>query len=243
MDILIAEDNAVSQLVLKRFLEELGYNVISCDNGQEAWEKFQESPTRIVVSDWDMPLMDGLELCQKIRMHSSRAYTYFILLTVNTGAEKYREAMSYGVDDFLPKPLDKTELQIRLEVSKRISSFRDELTSLKMIIPICAYCKSVRRDQAYWQSVEDFLLKNLERDISHGICPSCYENVVLPSINNLPDRRVEGQADADVSLGAGSLGGANEFPTGPNPVGECQCDSDSNSCTPKDASSESPDSN
>ena len=185
MDILISEDNAASRHALKRTLEELGHRVFDTATGEDAWEFFQSAPVRVIVSDWKMPGMSGTELCAKVREYPGRSYVYFILLTAMTGEENYREAMKHGVDDFLPKPLDKTELAIRLEVCSRIVSFRNELNALKQIIPICSYCKSIRQDTEYWESVEEFLLKNLERDISHGICPDCYENVVEPSLHKL----------------------------------------------------------
>src|SRR3989344_56443 len=105
MKILIAEDDLVSQRVLQLALEKMGHKVILANDGAEAWEIFDHDPTRIVVSDWMMPNVDGLELCKRIRARAATDYAYLILLTARVGKENYHEAMRQGVDDFLTKPL------------------------------------------------------------------------------------------------------------------------------------------
>ena len=81
MKILIAEDDHVSGLFLRRTLEKLNHEVDIAKNGQEAWEQYQKETYQMVISDWMMPAMDGLELCRTIRAKRSSAYLYFILLT------------------------------------------------------------------------------------------------------------------------------------------------------------------
>ena len=104
MNILIAEDDLISRKLLQTNLEQMGYLVTASSDGQEAWDIFDRVPYRIVVSDWLMPSVNGLELCKKIRQRPDTDYTYFILLTANVGEEKnYFEAMESGVDDFLSR--------------------------------------------------------------------------------------------------------------------------------------------
>ena len=71
-------------------------------------------------------------------------------------------------------------LNIRLRVAERILNYKSEISLLKSIVPICSYCKKVRRDNEYWESVEVFLEKHFNTDVSHGICPSCFEKYVEP---------------------------------------------------------------
>jgi phosphoserine phosphatase RsbU/P len=109
--------------------------------GTEAWETFDRAPVRVVVSDWMMPGMDGLEFCHRVRTRPNTPYTYFILLTaLGTSAENYVLATAAGIDDFLPKPLDPIAIRMRLRVAHRILRFTREVHQLKQLIPICAYC-------------------------------------------------------------------------------------------------------
>jgi CheY-like chemotaxis protein len=113
MNILIAEDDFISRKLLVNILEEQGHVVTVTSDGQEAWEAYCAQPSRLVITDWLMPRMDGLELVQRIRKEDHCDYTYMILLTANIGQrENYFKAMESGVDDFLAKPLDRLELEI-----------------------------------------------------------------------------------------------------------------------------------
>jgi len=186
--ILIAEDDIVLCEILKKSLEVLGYEVTATTSGKEALEAFKNEPMNLIVSDWTMPEMTGLEFCAEVRKMELESYPYFIILTGNSGKENHKLAMQSGVDDFLPKPLNTTELEFRLNVAKRILKFQQELNDLKAIIPICSYCKSIRRDDEYWQSVESFLQKNVDADVSHSICPDCYVSEVEPQLSNLKNK-------------------------------------------------------
>ena len=151
MKILIAEDDPVSVKVLQFTLEHYGHAVVVAGSGSEAWEKFDAEPVRVIVSDWMMPGLDGLQLCQKVRERPKTEYTYFILLTaIHTGRENLRHAMNAGVDDFLTKPLDREAILMRLRVAERILEFTKQIRLLKELIPICMYCKKVRDDSDYW---------------------------------------------------------------------------------------------
>ena len=108
MKILVAEDDPVSVKILQFTLQHYGHEVVTAEDGQKAWETFDRDPVRVIVSDWMMPGMDGLDLCKKVRQRPKTDYTYFILLTaINTGRDNLRKAMDAGIDDFLTKPLDR----------------------------------------------------------------------------------------------------------------------------------------
>lgn len=127
MKILVAEDDQVSALILTRVLEKSGHQVDHAVSGRHAWELAQSATYDLVVSDWMMPEIDGLELCRLIRSQLNKAYTYFVLLTAKSQREARIEALAAGVDDFLVKPLDREELQARLVAAKRILDMQDEL--------------------------------------------------------------------------------------------------------------------
>ena len=179
MKILIAEDDPVSVKILQFTLEHYGHEVVTAVNGLEAWDKFEADPVRVIVSDWMMPGLDGLQLCAKVRARPKTDYTYFILLTaINTGRENLREAMSAGIDDFLTKPLDREAILMRLRVAERILEFTKQIRVLKELIPICMYCKRVRDDSNYWDQVENYIHEHTGSNFSHGICPPCFDKQI-----------------------------------------------------------------
>ena len=179
MKILIAEDDAVSAKILQFALESAGHEVIVTATGEEAFAAFDHTPVRVIVSDWMMPGLDGLDLCRQVRARPKTEYTYFILLTaIHTGRENLRKAMDAGVDDFLPKPLDREAIMMRLRVAERIIEFATQIRQLKELIPICMYCKKVRDDANFWQGVESYISEQTGSNFSHGICPECFEKHV-----------------------------------------------------------------
>ena len=179
MKILIAEDDPVSVKVLQFTLQHYGHEVVAAASGSEAWEKFDAEPVRVIVSDWMMPGLNGLELCQKVRARPKTDYTYFILLTaINTGRDNLRQAMDAGIDDFLTKPLDREAILMRLRVAERILEFTTQIRMLKELIPICMYCKRVRDDSNYWDQVENYIHEHTGSNFSHGICPPCFDKQI-----------------------------------------------------------------
>lgn len=127
MKILIAEDQPPAALFLRRTLERMGHEPVVAVDGEQAWGLIQEAPTPLLISDWMMPRLDGLELCRRIRRRAAAArdedavgYTYVILLTSKDSRQDRLEGLRAGADDFLIKPPDPDELAIRLEIAGRI---------------------------------------------------------------------------------------------------------------------------
>lgn len=129
MKILIAEDENVSRMVLAKALANHGYEVLQAQDGLEAWAIFQDEKEdiHIAVLDWQMPGMDGIELCQKIKNASLSHYVYVIFLTGKKDIDSIVEGLETGADDYLPKPFDKRELISRLKVGLRLIEFEKAL--------------------------------------------------------------------------------------------------------------------
>jgi diguanylate cyclase (GGDEF)-like protein len=127
MKILIAEDNPTSALFLRRTLSGKGHEVIVTADGIDAWEAMQAGPVPLLISDWVMPRMNGLELCRLVRGREACDYTYVILLTSRDGRADRLEGLRAGADDFLTKPLDPDELAVRLEIAGRILAVHEAL--------------------------------------------------------------------------------------------------------------------
>jgi len=184
--ILAVEDDKVARAVMRRALARLGHEVVMAADGEEAWALLQEEPVRVVVSDWTMPRMDGLELCRRVRAQTGKQYVYFILLTGHDATEEnQRAAADAGADDFLMKPLNVTQLWTRLRVAERILRYTTQVRQLEELLPICAYCKKIRDDQNYWQQMESYINERTGSDFSHSICPDCYQRVIVPEMEKL----------------------------------------------------------
>ena len=173
MQILLAEDDAVAGQTLTAILTAQGHEVTAVDNGVDAWGLWLVAHHRVIVSDWLMPAMDGIELCRKIRARPPGPYTYFMMQTIRTGLGNFLEAMQAGVDDFITKPIVPEELLARLNVAERILGLREELMTLEGLLAMCSYCKRIRKDGNYWEQLESYISEHTDALFSHGICPPC----------------------------------------------------------------------
>ncbi len=186
MKVLAVEDDPVALAVLTRALHKLGHEVVAVRDGNAALELLATDPVRVVVSDWVMPELNGLELCRRVRARLGSDYVYFILLTGQSPSEaNQREAIEAGVDDFLQKPLAMQDIWMRLRVAERIVRFATQVRQLEEFLPICGYCKKIRDDSNYWQQIESYINARTGTDFSHSICPDCYTRVVIPQLEAL----------------------------------------------------------
>lgn len=121
MNVLIAEDEAITRKRLQHFIEKWGHRVIPAENGQEALEEYLNQSIDMVITDWMMPKMDGVELARQLRGHSNnKAYVYIMLLTAKGEKEDKITGLSdAGVDDYVVKPFDPDELRARVAVGER----------------------------------------------------------------------------------------------------------------------------
>lgn len=194
MQILAVEDDPVARRVLRQALTKLGHEVVEAQDGEGGLDVMARDNVRVIVSDWIMPNMDGLEFCRRLRERPAEDYVYFILLTGRTAsAENEREAADAGVDDFLSKPLDVNELWMRLRVAERILKFATQVRTLEAFLPICSYCKKVREDSNYWTQIESYINTRTGTDFSHSVCPDCYERVVVPELEKMKADAVKQQ--------------------------------------------------
>ncbi len=124
MNVLIAEDDATTRRILERSVEVCGHTPLVARDGLEAWELFGQAEADVIITDWLMPGIDGLELCRRVRASASRAvpYTYVIILTALEDREHMRAAMEVGADDYLTKPLNREDLRMRLSVADRVTA-------------------------------------------------------------------------------------------------------------------------
>jgi DNA-binding response OmpR family regulator len=127
MRVLIAEDDAVSRRILQRAVERFGHECVATADGVAAWQAYQDAPYDVVISDWVMPEIDGVELCALIRDNPGPCYTYVILLSVLSDRGHFLKGMQAGADDYMTKPLDAEELQARLAAAERVTTLHRRL--------------------------------------------------------------------------------------------------------------------
>jgi phosphoserine phosphatase RsbU/P len=173
MKVLVAEDDSISSFVLAARLRKMGHDVLTATDGKSAWQLYQQERPRLVITDWMMPEMNGLELCRMIRAEEGRVYTFIILLTALSGKEKYFEGMEAGADDFVTKPLDPAGLQARLRVAERVVNLQHDVSQLEGLLPICSYCKKIRDPNDLWHPLESYVGEKTETAFEQTLCPEC----------------------------------------------------------------------
>jgi phosphoserine phosphatase RsbU/P len=193
--VLVVEDDPFFQRVLSKRLQAEGYQVFCAGDGREGMKAIVSFEPDLVISDWMMPEVDGLELCQSVKTGLKEAAPYFILLTAKGEISNKLLALDTGADDYLVKPCDQGELMARVRAGLRIvilaqelraaveelhvanaelQSARSEVERLNHeLLPICAFCRKVRDADGNWYTLEDYVSHFTQSDFTHGICPDC----------------------------------------------------------------------
>lgn len=197
MKILIADDDDVMRLRLQSLLAKWGHEVTAAADGVDAWQQLQkvEAP-QMAVLDWLMHELDGVEVCRKVRADERLKGMYLILLTSRTSKQHIVEGLAAGANDYVTKPFDPDELRARINVGVQVMQLQSDLArrvcqleealarvnQLQGLLPICAYCKSIRDDRDYWHRVETYISEHADVQFSHGVCPDCYEKILMPEL-------------------------------------------------------------
>jgi len=212
MIVLVADDLDVNRKLLRTLLSAEGYAVIEASNGIDAFNILQTATGPMVgLIDWEMPEMEGIEVCRQARALQGTPPLYLILLTVRDSKQDIVAGLQGGANDYITKPFDKTELLARVSIGKQMVQLQQTLTEhvaelkealinvkqLGGLLPICSYCKKIRDDQNYWQQVEAYVGKHSDAKFSHSICPQCYEDIIKPQMVQLgvdPDEELPSTA-------------------------------------------------
>ncbi len=128
MKILIAEDDSFQRILLRKILEKWNHEVTVTADGVEALSEIKKGDHSIVITDWIMPNMDGIELIRKIRSIPKGEYIFIIIMTSKTEKDDMVKGMETGADDFIAKPIDMRELEVRLRAGERIVRLEQKLS-------------------------------------------------------------------------------------------------------------------
>lgn len=189
MKVLVVDDEPDVVALLTEFLVQLGYQPLRAESAERALEILDREPVHVVLTDWRMPGMTGLDFMRQIRASGRQRYTYVIMLTALSGSANYLEGMRAGADDFVTKPIELEALEARLRVAERITGLQEHVRLLEGILSICMYCKNVRVSGDAWTSIEGYVEERSDASFSHDVCPACYESRVVPQL----DRREPGE--------------------------------------------------
>ena len=138
MKILIVEDEVISRRMVKKYLLDAGHEVVEAEDGQSAWELFQNEPFHFVITDWVMPRLDGPELVKKIRSSGQKSYTYIIMLTAMDNKDNVVFGLESGVDEYLTKPFNGRELVARVSSGMRILKLEEQLMQARQQMEVLA---------------------------------------------------------------------------------------------------------
>jgi diguanylate cyclase (GGDEF)-like protein len=178
--ILVAEDESVTRGGIVALLKKWGYDVRETDNGLAAWQVLQESDApRLAVVDWMMPGMDGAQLCRTVRQFMPEPYTYILLLTARNEQEDIVRGLDAGADDYVTKPFNAHELQMRLRAGTRILELQNELIA----------ARETRRQQATHDVLTGALnrrtvLEGLQRQLSRAQRERTSVGVILMDLDH-----------------------------------------------------------
>jgi sigma-B regulation protein RsbU (phosphoserine phosphatase) len=133
-NVLVVDDSRMQRRILSASLQRWGFAVREAASGLEALDICRDHPPDLVMSDWMMPGMDGLEFCREFRANARDSYGYFILLTSKSGKEEIAHGLDAGADDFLTKPVSASELRARIAAGDRILRMERELTEKNRLV-------------------------------------------------------------------------------------------------------------
>jgi DNA-binding response OmpR family regulator len=165
--ILLVEDEKDIRDTVAFHLARHGFRVKEAESGTEALAELERSLPDLVILDWMLPEMDGLEVCRRLRQREEAAFVSVMMLTARNGAEDTIAALEAGADDYVTKPFHLRVLTARIGALLRKSAIR------RRVALVCCYCRNIRDDNGSWRTMEDHMTQRFEWVFSHGVCEVC----------------------------------------------------------------------
>lgn len=196
--ILLADDDDKTRQILAHYLKKWDFTVTTCRDGMEAAALLEtDNAPAIALIDWEMPGLEGVEICRRVRGRSGKhPYTYIILVTGRSDKSEIASGLAAGADDYVTKPFDVDELHARLLVGQRVVSLErrlaehivrlrealDQMGQIQDATPVCVcpVCRQVRDGEARWQPIETYLQEHAGVHSTQLVCPVCCEKLDTP---------------------------------------------------------------
>ncbi len=188
--ILVVDDDPDLLQGTVHVLESDGYTVARASGGEEAIQTAAAFRPDVVLSDRDMPGMDGLEMCRRIKGHPTSAEMFVVIISgTHTLPEDQVSGLNSGADGYILRPIGNRELSARVEAFARIvrltralqlknaalEAAMAKVKALSGMLPICSGCKKIRDDRGYWNQVEAYIESHSEASFTHSLCPQCVQ--------------------------------------------------------------------
>jgi two-component system chemotaxis response regulator CheY len=167
LQVLVVDDSPVYRKLIEHALEDGGYTPLFAQNGREALELYAQHAPSIVITDWMMPDFSGPELCERIRSHAQRAYTYIIVLTSISEKDNVVKGLAAGADDYLTKPFDPGELLARIGVGRRTIGLHREIEAKNKLLEEMAHTDPLT-GLPNRRAIEDWAARQLRGAARHG---------------------------------------------------------------------------
>jgi signal transduction histidine kinase len=183
MKVLIADDSKSMRQMLQGTLEEVGYDVVVTENGQQAWEALREGYIRLAILDWMMPGMDGLEVCRKLQKENILGMIHVILLTSLEGTENVVTALQSGASDYICKPFHPDELLARLKAGERIVNMQMQLSHIQKMDAIGHLAAGIAHEiNTPLQYIKDntIFVQDAFRDVTKFITRNSHNQISSP---------------------------------------------------------------
>ena len=191
--VLITDDSPLSRQIMVKMLSELGIEVLTAESGREAIEVFKAHDLAIILMDVIMDDMTGFDAARQIRAldHPNRRVPIIFVTATLGDTQNIFKGYDSGAVDYILKPVDAKPLRSKVSIfcemhaqrqeidrkNRELEKHIEEIKTLRGLIPICANCKSVRDDDGYWQSIEEYFDKYSSTQLSHSICPKCVDEL------------------------------------------------------------------
>ena len=180
MRVLLVEDELITRRLVRKMIAELGFEVKMCNDAEEAWSEFLSDSYQILVTDWMLPGMSGLDLCRKIRSSGKDLLTTIIVMTALTEPSHIDEVLSAGADDYISKPIDRSHFGVRLKIAKR----RVELLISKVIYEQLDKLSSLFQDSTVGIMVSNSITNFSEMQVLYA------NDTLLRLINSTEDDQI-----------------------------------------------------
>jgi DNA-binding response OmpR family regulator len=171
--ILVIDDNPQNLQVVGSILVEQGYTPRAVQSGKQALKSLETFVPELILLDVSMPEMNGFETCRQIKAMTVGKDIPIIFLTARTEIDDILEGFDIGAVDYVSKPFNSRELLARIKLHLELKWSKEEINRLESFLPICSFCKKIRDDKGYWDSVEKYISDRTESEFSHSICPEC----------------------------------------------------------------------
>lgn len=187
--LILAVDDTPSDLdLLATVLGREGYKVALATGGVQALKMITNQKPDLILLDVNMPEIDGLEICRRVKADQATLGIPIIFITGNTSPDEIIMGFQVGAADYISKPFRIPELLARVHVHAELRLVQQEVRTLHGILPTCAHCKKIRDEGGIWHSIEFYISQHSDAQFSHGICPDCI-TTYFPKINpRNPDR-------------------------------------------------------